>query len=163
MKRRVGYGCGGACTSKSTASGCGRRWVLPHARPRPDKTPPVVFLGCADIVSCAFLPFLCARFPCRCCCTWLIVAERPVKPAGNMILPVIVNDGQTPPPADALTTRLAALSELVIQLPSGGGAGVVAGFKAFLGEFGCRVGPFNVLEGDREAEASGRFSCCWLC
>lgn len=73
-----------------------------------------------------------------------------------MILPVIVNDGQTPPPADALTTRLAALSELVILLPSGGGAGAVAGFKGFLGEFGCRVGPFDVLEGDKDAKASKR-------
>lgn len=71
-----------------------------------------------------------------------------------MILPVIVNDGQSPPRADALTTRLAALSELVIQLPSGGGAGIVAGFKAFLGEFACRVGPFDVLAGDRDAKAS---------
>ncbi|CAB1119790.1 unnamed protein product [Ectocarpus sp. CCAP 1310/34] len=71
-----------------------------------------------------------------------------------MILPVIVNDGQSPPRADALTTRLAALSELVIQLPSGGGVAMVAGFKAFLGEFACRVGPFDVLAADRDAKAS---------
>ncbi|CAN0407161.1 unnamed protein product, partial [Ectocarpus sp. 12 AP-2014] len=69
-----------------------------------------------------------------------------------MILPVIVVDGQLPPRADALTTRLAALSELVIQLPSEGGAGIVAGFKAFLGKFACRVGPFDVLAGDRDAK-----------
>ncbi|CAM9954220.1 unnamed protein product [Ectocarpus sp. 6 AP-2014] len=71
-----------------------------------------------------------------------------------MILPVIVNDGQSPPRADALTARLAALSELAIQLPSEGGAGMVVGFKAFLGEFACRVGPFDVLAGDRDAKAS---------
>lgn len=71
-----------------------------------------------------------------------------------MILPVIDNDGQTPPPADdTLTTRLAALSELVLQIPGGGGgAGLVAGYKAFLGEFNCRVGPFDALEGDRDAK-----------
>lgn len=70
-----------------------------------------------------------------------------------MILPVIGNDGLTPPPADTLTNRLSALSELVLQLPSGGGgAEVVAGYKAFLGDFGCRVGPFDVLAGDRDAK-----------
>lgn len=73
-----------------------------------------------------------------------------------MILPVVLNDGQGPPSADTITTRLAALSEIVLQLPnSGGGAGVVSGYKTFLSEFGCRVGPFDVLAAeDREAKAS---------
>eukprot|EP00752_Nemacystus_decipiens_P012342 g10942.t1 len=70
-----------------------------------------------------------------------------------MILPVIGNDGLTPPPSDTLTNRLAALSDLVLDLPKGGGgAEVVAGYKAFLSEFGCRVGPFDVLSRDRDAK-----------
>lgn len=69
-----------------------------------------------------------------------------------MILPVLSNDGLAPPPADTLTNRLAALSELVLQVPNGGGgAEVVPGYKAFLSEFGCRVGPFDVLAGDQGA------------
>ncbi|CAM9318139.1 unnamed protein product [Scytosiphon promiscuus] len=73
-----------------------------------------------------------------------------------MILPVVSSDGQGPPPADAILTRLAAVSEIVLQLPDGGGAaGVVAGHKDFLSEYGCRVGPFDVLASeDREAKAS---------
>lgn len=75
-----------------------------------------------------------------------------------MILPVISNDGLTPPPADTLTKRLAALSELVLDLPNGGGgAEVVAGYKAFLSEFGCRVGPFDVLAGDKDAKVTNLF------
>lgn len=80
-----------------------------------------------------------------------------------MILPVITNDGQTPPPADdILTIRLAALSELVLQIPSdGGGAGVVAAYKAFLGEFNCRVGPFDVLAAsDRDAKVRTDIYTC---
>lgn len=70
-----------------------------------------------------------------------------------MILPVISNDGLTPPPADTLTNRLSALSELVLQVPNGGGGvEVVAEYKTFLSEFGCRVGPFDVLAGDRDAQ-----------
>lgn len=78
----------------------------------------------------------------------------------NMILPVIINDGQGPPPADTATRRLAALSELVLQVPDGGagaGADVIAGYKAFLGEFGCRVGPFDVLSEDKDAQVKGCF------
>lgn len=72
-----------------------------------------------------------------------------------MILPVMINDGLSPPPADTLTNRLAALSELALEVPNGGGgADVVAGYKAFLSEFGCRVGPFDVLGGDRDAKVS---------
>lgn len=72
-----------------------------------------------------------------------------------MILPVIINDGQGPPFADTLTKRLAALSELVLQVPDGSagpGAEVIARYKTFLGEFGCRVGPFDVLSEDRDAK-----------
>lgn len=73
-----------------------------------------------------------------------------------MILPVISTDGLAPPPADGtLTNRLAALSELVLEIPSGGGrAEAVAGYKAFLAEFGCRVGPFDVLAEDKDAKVS---------
>lgn len=70
-----------------------------------------------------------------------------------MILPVISNDGLTPPPADTLTKRLAALSELVLEFPTGSGdAEGVGGYKTFLSEFGCRVGPFDVLAGERDAK-----------
>ena len=74
----------------------------------------------------------------------------------NMILPVISTDGLAPPPADGtLTNRLAALSDLVLEIPSGGGgAEAVAGYKAFLAEFGCRVGPFDVLAEDKDAKVS---------
>lgn len=78
-----------------------------------------------------------------------------------MILPVIGNDGLTPPPADTLTKRLAALSELALEVPNGGGgAEVVAGYKAFLGEFACRVGPFHVLTADRDAKVQISCSLC---
>eukprot|EP00903_Cladosiphon_okamuranus_P018234 g16773.t1 len=75
-----------------------------------------------------------------------------------MIVPVIRStDGVTPPPADTLTKRLAALSELALEVPNGGGgAEVVAGYKAFLREFACRVGPFDVLaagDGDAKTDA----------
>lgn len=73
-----------------------------------------------------------------------------------MILPVIVNDGRGPPPADTTTKRLAALSELVLLIPDGDNVGVGAeaatGYKAFLSEFACRVGPFNVLSEDGDVK-----------
>lgn len=78
-----------------------------------------------------------------------------------MILPVISNDGLTPPPADTVTSRLSALSDLVLEVPGGGGgAEVVAGYKAFLSDHGCRVGPFDVLAGDRDVKVRTAVSSC---
>lgn len=77
-----------------------------------------------------------------------------------MILPVIA----LPPPCsdgldvDTLTSRLAALAEVVLHgsgyPPAGGGSGaeVAASYKPFLRECGCRVGPFEVFSGDRDAQ-----------
>ena len=77
-----------------------------------------------------------------------------------MILPIVPlpKDGQAPP--DMLTSRLAAVSEVMLlgsgDEADGSGAELAAGCKTFLSECGCRVGPFDVLSGDQEAKVRVR-------
>lgn len=75
-----------------------------------------------------------------------------------MIVPIVPlpKDGRAP--ADMLTSRLAAISEVMLlgsgDDVAGSGAELAAGYKAFLSECGCRVGPFDVLSGDQDAKVS---------
>lgn len=64
---------------------------------------------------------------------------------------------------DTLTSRLGALSEVVLR-GSGDGGGVdaakVKGYVPLLRQCPCRVGPFEVLSGDRDAKVSYHSVLC---
>lgn len=77
-----------------------------------------------------------------------------------MILPVVALPSLdaadvAQPLVDALTSRLGALSEVVLSGSGDAGgvdAAMVKGYRPLLRECPCRVGPFEVLSGDRDTK-----------